>query len=446
MNEEKYVLDDSDQDLDNWKEYGYDSKEEYEEFLQKCEEDSLYGYGDMLTMKELRALLKKEPYKPQREDEHFPDHLILDEKTGMYYTDFFAFRRTHMILGNILAEECMMCENLNWERVTDNYSPYVIARIEYVCTHFLAWQEISPELVKRMVIKGKIALPVSDNKYPYELFTDFSFDWLADRVVWLADFVIKHWDRKKSIDSNFGSAHTEDGSSESIWQHDDKIHFKWNYIAHDYKVSGYDVNDYDPYAAHGEVEYWDKSTCLDCFDIIHDKRGLEVVTKVLNAFRQDWRRITTFNEYNLGKISDEKKEEFRHFLFEEMDYYIDEWTKDEKALNQSEINEAPKSSSEAKQEETFENVFSYHFFHSEDFNRLHSFLCDARDKVSDVEWANYAFTLYKCPKIFIFAPKTFKSWLPRFCTLFGRDVTYRDPNKLQRTSPQKDISCYLPQN
>ena len=80
MSEEKYTAEDSYQNLEEWEDYGFDSKEEYEEYTQKCAEDSLYGYSDLLTMKELRALLKKEPYKPKDDDAKYPDHLLINEK------------------------------------------------------------------------------------------------------------------------------------------------------------------------------------------------------------------------------------------------------------------------------------------------------------------------------------------------------------------------------
>lgn len=443
MSEEKYTAEDSYQNLEEWDDYGFDSKEEYEEYTQKCAEDSLYGYSDLLTMKELRALLKKEPYKPKDDDAKYPDHLLLDEKTGMYYTDFFAHRRTHMVLGNILAEECMMCENLDWERVTDNYSPYVIARIEYVCTHYLTWSGIDSVIANKMVIKGQLALPISDDKYDTDFFQDPSFDWDADRAVWLAKDVVAHWNTMKKVDPTLESELRADGLFERFMRHCARRRMRWNYLTHEYTMLGCSDAEHDPYFYQGEVTYWDKDTCLGNFETIYEKLGLDVVTQVLRAFQHDWRRITTFNEFDLDKISDKQKEEFRHFLFEEMDYYIDEWTEDEKTRNKSKQVKSKKKSTISKQDLEIEKIFSYRFINSGNFDRLRDFLDTVRDEVSDVEWANYALTMKEHPKIFIYAPKTFTGWLPRFCALFGREVTYRTPTKIKRTPCQKDISCYL---
>ena len=63
--EPEYVEFGSPEDLDMWEEYGYESREEYEEYVKNKLEDPLYGYDDnLVTLKEMRALLQKEEYKP----------------------------------------------------------------------------------------------------------------------------------------------------------------------------------------------------------------------------------------------------------------------------------------------------------------------------------------------------------------------------------------------
>ena len=66
-----------------------------------------------------------------------------------------------------------------------------------------------------------------------------------------------------------------------------------------------------------------------------------------------------------------------------------------------------------------------------------------KEDCTDGEWARYALAIYRHKKVFIKHPSTFKSWLPVFCAMFGRDVNYQEPNKLDRTENQKDIEVFL---
>ena len=90
-------------ELEEWEEYGFESKEKYEDYLKNSAEDPLYGCGDLLTIKEMKELLQQEPYKPKGIDEQYPPVLLLDEKTGKYYTDFFRDFRQHLLLGHIFV-------------------------------------------------------------------------------------------------------------------------------------------------------------------------------------------------------------------------------------------------------------------------------------------------------------------------------------------------------
>ncbi|MBO4454048.1 MAG: hypothetical protein J5761_03210 [Paludibacteraceae bacterium] len=411
--------------MEEWEAEGFESKEEYDDYCAKSAEDPLYGWGDLLTMKELRELLKTEEYKPSGKEAQYPDHLLLDEKTGMYYTDFFRDFRTHPILGRILAVECMECENLDWERVTGGYSPYIISRFQIMCEKPLCHEN------------DKIVEKWGEGPYPGETFVDF-FNWDEDRAIWFADnlpttsyLILDEINFIKKYFSQYGLELMEQGKliRESSIQ--------WDILTTDYMdVLTKTADDDDPYNFKVKVKTWNKHKCLDNFSIIKEKRGVEVVRKIVELFRYDWRRIAAFNEFNLVEYSKEQKEDFQYFLFEGMDYYLDEWSK--KTNQKIEVPQPVK-----KPQLTFEEVFSMHFRRSPEYERLLHFLEVERKEASDGDWARYALALFQA-KIFIHSPKTFKSWLPRFCELFGRSVPYQDPNKLKRTRCERSIEAYLP--
>lgn len=94
--------------------------------------------------------------------------------------------------------------------------------------------------------------------------------------------------------------------------------------------------------------------------------------------------------------------------------------------------------------EELENVFMPFFTKSPECSMMVNFLRDEKAVVSDTDWARYALTIYRCKKIFRHHPESFKDWLPKFCSLLGRDVEYRAPSDLNRTKCKTDISSFLP--
>ena len=427
--EPEYIEFGSPEDLDMWEDYGYESREEYEEYVKKKLEDPLYGYEDnLVTMKEMRALLQQDEYKPTGDDANYPDHLLLDEKTGMYYTDFFRDHRTHLILGHLLAVECMECENLDWERVTGGYSPYVISRFQNMCLEMLQWKD------------GKLIEGYSEVYDPDALYQDFDFQ--DDRAVWFADTLPRtpylfHTLEELGYDplfiqkmQEYGLVHKDLRGSINVTD------IQWDILTTDFFDMTYEeLDESDPYHTKYKLQPWNKEVCLQNFKIIRDKRGVEVVSKLVKRFQYDWRRIATFNEFGLDKLTREQKDDFRYFLFEGMEYFLDEWSG-------RKYEEEPKKAE--KQKTTPEDIFSMRFQRAEEYSRFLEFMETERKEASNGDWARYALALFKS-RIFVHSPKTFKSWLPRYGELFGRSVPYQDPNKLSRTTCQRDITAYLPE-
>ena len=90
-----------------------------------------------------------------------------------------------------------------------------------------------------------------------------------------------------------------------------------------------------------------------------------------------------------------------------------------------------------------EDIFSFAYQRTNDYNRLLEFLKAEKQDCTDLEWERYALAIFRCKKVFQKRPPTFTQWLPIFCDMFGRHVAYREPNKLDRGKNEKDITVFL---
>ena len=90
-----------------------------------------------------------------------------------------------------------------------------------------------------------------------------------------------------------------------------------------------------------------------------------------------------------------------------------------------------------------DDIFAFAYQRTSSYQHLLEFLKAEKEDCTDGEWARYALAIYRHKRVFIKHPSTFKSWLPVFCAMFGRDVNYQEPNKLDRTENQKDIEVFL---
>ena len=88
-------------------------------------------------------------------------------------------------------------------------------------------------------------------------------------------------------------------------------------------------------------------------------------------------------------------------------------------------------------------VFHSRYNDTDDYHHLKTFLEQEKTECSDAEWARYALTIYNHRRVLIDPPATFRKWLTIFCDMFGRQVKYQDPNKLNRTKSKKSIESFL---
>ncbi len=94
-------------------------------------------------------------------------------------------------------------------------------------------------------------------------------------------------------------------------------------------------------------------------------------------------------------------------------------------------------------EADLEQTFSLRYRRTEDYKHLLQFLETERTEASNSDWARYGLALFRA-NIFANRPTTFKAWFPRYCELFGREVAFQMPNKLDRTACKKNIQVFLP--
>ncbi len=479
-------------ELEEWEEYGFESKEKYEDYLKNSAEDPLYGCGDLLTIKEMKELLQQEPYKPKGIDEQYPPVLLLDEKTGKYYTDFFRDFRQHLLLGHILAVQCIECENLDWERVTGGYSPYALARINDLCLNPLEWMPIPENFANHHIVTGRYAEECCTNTpYSDDALWDFADQMREDRAVWFAEHLPTGNDLYAM---RSGYPYTRN----------DVIH--WNILTTDYSDVDIAVFDEDdPYHLEKEPYLWSLDTFIENLKFIKKHKGWSEAISIADKLRYDWTQINKRHLLDIDKISEEDRKDFEKFFESGIGKLSAKWSqehyemivnggkkkkKEEHVENENhsdlldpemvkklaQLGIVPREDAEKPEEggetaapevavaETqkedavpvpaeeevvvpteadFEETFSMRFRRTEEYGRLRHFMEQERTEASNADWARYALALYEAD-IFARRPRTFKVWLPRFSMLFERQASYQEPNKLKRTACQRDITAYLP--
>lgn len=481
--EPEYVEFGSPEDLDMWEEYGYESREEYEEYVKECAEDPLCDCGNLLSIKEMKELLQQEPYKPKGIDEQYSPELLLDEKTGKYYTDFFRDFRQHLLLEHILAVLCIECDNLDWERVTGGYSPYVLARINDLCLNPLEWKPLSEIFANRHIVIGDYAEECCTNTpFSHHALWDFADEMREDRAVWFAEHLPTGNDLY-TMRSGYP------------FTRNDMIN--WNIITTDYSDVDITVIDKDdPYHLEIEAYLWSSSAFIENLQIIKKLKGKGAAISIASKLKYDWPQINKRHLLDIDKISEEDRRDFEMFFKRGLDDLSIKWNQEhdeivlnggneeeievikkleyerklafadfyeaavlmkeelpipkemlplpKEVLQETEDVQAPKEEAKLTPTEAdFETTFSMRYRRTEEYVRLRHFMEQERTEASNADWTRYALALYEAD-IFVRRPRTFKLWLPRFSKLFERNASYQEPNKLKRTACQRDISTYLP--
>ena len=367
-----------------------------------------------LTIDELKEFAKKEQYKPRNAD-------ILEfqknEENGLLYTQAIYTPWGNDLISHLLMEICIQdLDKYDWPLMTDYYDYRRIADYIMIWLTPYTWLEEKDSGIYGYLIEGRLAAAEYD-KFRRDDVYKWAKKMLEDRTTFLGGYFIS-----RNEDSIFEEGRALKGMN--LWSLLTTNPYK--YIQFVFENGRHPVEEEEE----GKISYFDPDYFHGNMEKIADEFGPEKATKVVKDLRKDWKHIVCFKLFNIDKISDQQVEDFRKFLFEGMDYYLEQWG--EKQTKEP-----------AKQCNNLEDLFTLRYRRTEDYNRLLQFLEQERKKASDADWARYALAIYEAD-VFIHRPKGFNKWLPVFCQLFGREVPYQVPNKLKRTACARDISVFLP--
>lgn len=408
-----------------------------------------FGLCRLVSLDELRQMSKALPtYSVMGRDGGYTlvdPELKQDEKTKLYYTDYFVCGGGRMAPSHYAVEQCVQkYDEMDWARTTGGYDPDIIIRMEDCYQNPLAWQEEIPyEVASKYAILGKIAIEQSSElRNTCEPESNYFYNLLHyDRVLWFADNLpmndhpLLSWEKADEEPAEF---------------------ILWDYITTNILELRFQKIDekYEDESGHKSLyckerhPYFDIAEFWRNIQFIVEKRGIERAVEIIQLFREDWEEIVEMKVFGISHLTAEQIEEFRACLFEEMDKQIEVWQNGGKRRRKSKQPATPASNSKPQfqiADADLENTFSFVFRRTDDYRRMIDFLIAERDAASDGDWARYALAMYRA-KIFIARPRSFTKWLPEFCRIFGRKVTYTDPNKLDRAQCEKSIEAFLPAN
>ena len=91
-----------------------------------------------------------------------------------------------------------------------------------------------------------------------------------------------------------------------------------------------------------------------------------------------------------------------------------------------------------------EDIFNFAFQRTRDYRSMLEVLEAEKKDCSDIEWARHALTIYRHKYAFVKHPSSFAKWLSVFGKMFGREVAYREPNKLDKGQNKVSLEPFLP--
>ena len=407
--------------------------------------DDEFGLCPLVTLDELRRMANESPKYCVMDSNgksyvEVDPMLLQDEKTKHYYTTYFVHGGSNMASSHFAVEQCIRnYDEMDWARTTGGYDPDIITRMEHCYLNPLVWQdEIPYEIASKYAVLGKVAIEQSSEfRNTCEPDSNYFYDLLhKDRILWFADNLPMNDHPLLS------------------WQmaHEEPAEFiLWDYITTNVVDLRIQRSDEEYEKKFGKIftsayklyPYFNISEFLYNIRLIAEKRGIERVIEIIRLFREDWDEIVEMKVFGISTLTSEQIEAFRACLFEEMDKQIEEWQNGGKRRRNSKPSSASKPQIQIADAD-LEKTFSFVFRRTDDYRRMMDFLIAERDIASDTDWARYALAMYRA-NIFVSRPRGFTKWLPEFCRMFGRNVPYQDPNKLDRAQCERPIEVYLPQ-
>ena len=376
------------------KEYHYDAYGVSEAMEEKV--------GQPLTIEEMRKFMDNRIHVTYSEEEI---SLMLDPKTGLYYTDELRICCAELLINHILVDQCVMNrKKVDWQRVTNNYDYQVIDKIKSWYHKPLIWSYPADIIKDNCLVWGLVAAPgYCEDRSCMSDMMDFWDDLKLQALLWFVD----HLPTKRDVrGTGLNCEYLGMPQNMPLWDRlcsREKSWDSYHYV-------------------------FNEDVMQSRLDYIAEKRGGVKAAQLVRLLQKDWKDIKIHKYFNLDQLSEEDIEDFEQCLFAGMERNLQYWEQSTPMQN-TDID--------------FDTVFSLRYRRTDDYKRLLEFLEIERNEASDGDWARYALALMDS-NIFVHRPKTFKNWLPKFCGLFGREVPYQEPNKLKRSKCQKDIHVYLP--
>lgn len=254
-------------------------------------------HGDLLTLEEMKDLLRQEPYKLAKY-EQYETELLYDEKSRKYYTDYFKEPYgDHILLRHILAELCVMHKSeLDWERVTGGYDMAILADIVGLYYTPLAWCKLPHSLTQKFIIVGKFAKEVEEKRPGHEDLIDFLLNEAREkRAVWFVDHMpacgIPEWE-------NFLTNYPRADLLKALEPDKD-------YLFHLPKPN--------------------KASLEENLEYVIAHRGFKRAQEVLDKLRQEWNHLVKLKLCKFNELNGEEIEALREYVFDSVNYQIDLW-------------------------------------------------------------------------------------------------------------------------
>ena len=274
-----------------------------------------YGFDDTpyVTIEEMRELLLS---RKMKWSEPHCEELQLDEKSGLYYTYYFAHEEIDLLQEHLLVEQCLEhIDELDWKRITNGYDFDITPRIQHLVENPLVWVEEMPDkLAKEFVVTGRIAEEKSSElRHTCCPFADLHATWYNERLAWFANTL----PTCKNICSTYGYYKVP------------KDMILWDRILTDpYEklcAKLHAPQKTDPYTGRLFWPYCNPTHFRNEIDRIYSNFGAQKAAQIVRLLRDDWQDIKVLKLFGIGALTPEQIEEFRQCLFEGMDYYLEQW-------------------------------------------------------------------------------------------------------------------------
>lgn len=263
----------------------------------------------VLTIDELKDFAKKKIYQPASAK-------VLEFQTnkenGLLYTHYICTPWANDLISHLLMEICIQdLDKYDWPLMTDYYDYERIADYVLLWITPYTWLEEDDSDIYGYLIEGRVASP-QYNKFRKADVYKWAIKMIEERELLLADHILF-----REEDAEFDEGKTLKGMN--IWSLITTNPRK--YIQYVFENGRYPVEE----EAVGKITYFDPNYFLANLQNIAEKKGKDKAAKVVTKLRKDWRHIVFFKLFNIDKISDQQVEDFRKFLFEGMDYYLEQW-------------------------------------------------------------------------------------------------------------------------